>query len=219
MSSKNCTLPSGSTTAVPYKISTGMVHLQIVPAACHGRPRSFQAPIGLEPFLAYGFRSQAGKPIVAYWLAAHSVPGGAFPPLRADLTIANSGIRHPVLIDVVSGDIEPITKAESSDVFPNLPARDSVMAIADEDYFDWPVLPEAPSSLTATVTGNSVRLRWQTHSGDPANAIVERRAGDAGVWTRIATQPSANAEYVDGNAPAGMVCYRVRTANANGESA
>jgi hypothetical protein len=93
------------------------------------------------------------------------------------------------------------------------------MAIADENYFDWPVLPEAPSSLTAAVAGNSVRLRWQMHGGDPANAIVERRAGDTGSWTRIATQPSASAEYADGSAPSGAVCYRVRAANGKGESA
>jgi hypothetical protein len=156
---------------------------------------------------------------VAYWLAAHSVPGGAFPPFHADLTIANTGIRHPVLIDVVSGAMQPIAKPEPSDVFPNLPIRDSVLAVADENYFDWPVLPEAPSSLTAAVAGNTVRLRWQTHGGDPAKAIVERRAGDTGQWTRIATQPSANSEYADGSAPAGVVCYRVRAANDGGESA
>jgi len=172
-----------------------------------------------QPFLAYAFRSQAGKPIVAYWLAAHSVPGNVFPSLHADLTIAHSGIRHPVLIDVVSGAIEPIAKAESSDVFPNLPMRDSVMAIADENYFDWPVLPEAPSSLTATVAGSSVLLRWQVHGGDPANAMVERRAGDAGSWTRLITQPSSSPEYADAIAPSGVVCYRVRAANSNGESA
>jgi hypothetical protein len=57
------------------------------------------------------------------------------------------------------------------------------------------------------------------HGGDPANAIIERRAGDTGSWTRIATQPSASAEYADGSAPSGVVCYRVRAANANGESA
>jgi len=124
-----------------------------------------------------------------------------------------------VLIDVVSGAVEPISKPESSDVFPNLPVRDSVLAIADENYFDWPVLPEAPSSLTATVTGNSVRLRWHTHGGDPASAIVERRAGDTGQWIRIATQPAASVEYADGDSLAGMVCYRVRAANGNGESA
>jgi hypothetical protein len=147
--------------------------------------------------MAYSFRSRTGKPIVAYWLAAHSAPGDAFQTIHADLTIANTGIRRAVLIDVVSGAIEPIAKPESSDLFPNLPVRDSVIAIADENYFDWPLLPEAPSSLTATAAGNSLRLHWEMHGGDPANAIVERRAGDTGPWTRIATQPAANAEYAD----------------------
>lgn len=172
-----------------------------------------------QPFLAYGFRSKAGKPIVAYWLAAHSRPGNAFQPIHADLTIPANGIRHPVLIDVVSGAIQPIHKPESSDVFAHLPVRDSIMAIADENYFDWPVLPEAPSSLTATVAADAVQLRWQLHGGDPANAIVERRAGDAGPWVRIQTQPAANPEYTDATAPSGVVCYRVRAANRNGESA
>ncbi|MGD0362795.1 MAG: hypothetical protein ABSC93_18110 [Bryobacteraceae bacterium] len=172
-----------------------------------------------QPFQAYGFRGRTGKPIVAYWLAAHSVPGGAFPPIHADLTIAHTGIRHPVLIDVVSGAIEPFDKPETGDVFPNLPIRDSVMAIAGADYFDWPVLPEAPSSLTAAAAGNSIQLRWRMHDGDPAKAIVERRAGDTGSWSRIATGPAANPEYTDGRAPAGVVCYRVRAANGNGESA
>jgi hypothetical protein len=169
--------------------------------------------------MAYSFRSRTGKPIVAYWLAAHSAPGDAFQTIHADLTIANTGIRRAVLIDVVSGAIEPIAKPESSDLFPNLPVRDSVIAIADENYFDWPLLPEAPSSLTATAAGNSLRLHWEMHGGDPANAIVERRAGDTGPWTRIATQPAANAEYADRTPPAGVVGYRVRAANSNGESA
>jgi hypothetical protein len=189
--------------------------IQIVPAdlpALHNSAR---------PFLAYAFRGKTGKPIVAYWLAAHSVPGNVFAPIYADLKIRNSGIRHAVLIDVVSGSIESIDKPEGSDVFPNLPVRDSVMAIAGDDYFDWPVLPEAPHSLAAVAAGSTVRLRWDA-GGEATyaiDAIVERRGGDAGAWTRIARQPAAHREYTDGNAPAGVVCYRVRAANASGESA
>jgi hypothetical protein len=171
-----------------------------------------------HPFLAYGFRSRAGKPLVAYWLAAHSEPGDAFQPIHADLTIANSGIKHPVLVDIVKGTIEPIQKSESGDVFPNLPVRDSIMAIADENYFDWPVLPEAPSSLIATAGGNSVTLRWQVHGGDATNVIVERRTGDQRTWSSLATQAASKEEYLD-NATSGPVSYRVRAANANGESA
>lgn len=172
-----------------------------------------------QPWMAYGFRGKTGKAIVAYWLAAHSEPGNVFPPIHADLTIANSGIRRPVLIDVVSGAIEPVARANPGDVFPNLPVRDSVMAVADADYFDWPVLPEAPSSLMASFAGNSVRLSWRMHGGDAVHAIVERRAGDSGAWTRIATLPAGSAEYADAGAPPGEACYRVRAANGNGESA
>jgi hypothetical protein len=186
--------------------------IKIVPAnvpALHDRA---------QPFMAYGFRNKAGKPIVAYWLAAHSLPRNVFPKIQADLTIANSGIRRPILIDVATGIILPIHKAVASDVFPKLPVNDSVLAVTDEDYLDWPVLPETPNSLIATVEGSSVRLRWKS-GGNAVNAIVERRSGDRGPWTRIATQPAANTDYADASAPAGVLCYRVRAANAQGESA
>jgi hypothetical protein len=51
------------------------------------------------PFLSYGFRAKSGKAIVAYWIAAHGVPGNSFPPYYAALSLKNSGIQHPVLID------------------------------------------------------------------------------------------------------------------------
>ena len=173
------------------------------------------------PFFAYAFRSKAGKPIVAYWLGAHSQPGNVFAPLHADLLVRNSGIRHPLLVDVVSGDIHPIEwKSGTTDVLPNMPMRDTVLAIVDEDYIDWPVLPETPSSLVAEASGRSVRLHWATHGNDLRDVIIERRAGESGSWSRIATQPAATSEYVDATAPsAGGAFYRVRAANASGESA
>ena len=41
----------------------------------------------------YGFRNANGKAIVAYWLAAHSVPGGAFAPLTGEPELEEYG--HP----------------------------------------------------------------------------------------------------------------------------
>src|SRR6266576_1731740 len=114
------------------------------------------------PFMGYGFRSRSGRSIVAYWMAAHSLPGTSFPPLFATLSLKNTGITHPVLVDVVSGEIKPINwKAGTSDVLEALPVKDSIMAVADENYFDWPVLPEAPSSLNLVVSDGGVRLTWQ----------------------------------------------------------
>lgn len=174
------------------------------------------------PFLTYGFRSRTHKAIVAYWLAAHSLPGNAFPPVYASLTLKNTGIRHPVLIDVVSGKITPLEwQKGTTDTLESVPIRDSVFAIADEDYFDWPVLPEAPSSLDAAVKGQSMELTWAVHGGGPAQIRVERRHGNSGTaWETLATLPARTHGYTDSHAPAtGIVCYRVRALNHAGSSA
>ena len=172
------------------------------------------------PFFAYGFRNINGKAIVAYWLAAHSVPGGAFAPITVDLTLKNSGIQNPVLIDVVSGEISALRWSQgSNDKLEAVPLRDSIFAIADASYFDWAVRPEGPSGLAAQATGAGVRLRWELHGGDPRQVAVERRTGNAGAWVRVATE-AAGTGFTDTGAPRGsVVCYRVRAVNQAGESA
>lgn len=176
------------------------------------------------PFMGFGFRSKGGKAIVAYWVAAHSLPGNVFPPLYAALTLKNTGIQHPVLIDVVSGDIRPLEwKKGTTDTLDALPVTDSILAIADADYFDWPVLPEVPSSLNAALAGNIVKLSWQVHGGDPAHIVVERRvepANGRGAWERIAELGPTATDYTDPRVQKGQqVAYRVRAANADGVSA
>jgi hypothetical protein len=172
-----------------------------------------------SPFFGYGFRNANGKSIIAYWIAAHSIPGGAFTPITVDLTLRNSGIKNPVLIDVVSGEISGLSWKSGSVYTLTLPLRDSIFAIADANYFDWPILPEAPSGLTAQASGPSVTLRWQLHDGNPSKIAVERRAGGTGAWQRITTQP-ARTEFIDTGASRGsVVCYRVRAINNAGESA
>jgi len=177
------------------------------------------------PFLAYGFRSDKGKAIAAYWLAAHSLPGNVFPPFYATMYLKNTGIQHPVLIDVVSGEIKPVSwKPGTTDTLQALPIRDSIMAVADEDYFDWPVLPEAPSSLKLSLSGNSVRLTWQVHGGNPTAIKVERKIEDGKdanqFWTEIAKLPATASAYSDATVtPRENVVYRVRASNTAGESA
>jgi len=177
------------------------------------------------PFLGYGFRSDKGKSIVAYWLAAHSFPGNTFTPLYATLSLTNTGITHPVLVDVVSGEIKAVKwKPGTTDTLEGLPVKDSIMAVTDESYFDWPVLPEAPSSLKLSVSGNGAKLNWQVHGGRPTGIVVERRIdeGDAakGSWSRIAKLPATATEYADSSIKHGeRVSYRVRAINSDGESA
>jgi hypothetical protein len=114
-------------------------------------------------------------------------------------------INKPVLIDVVSGKITPLNSLKA------LPLRDSVMAIADASYFDWPVLPDAPSGLVARDTS----LQWTLHGA--RKSAVERRIGNRGRWERIATLEGSS--FNDAKAPSGLVCYRVRAINDAGESA
>jgi hypothetical protein len=173
------------------------------------------------PFFAYGFRGKNGKAIVAYWLAAHSLPGDVFTPFYESLTLQNTGIEHPVLIDVVSGRIQPLEwKKGTTNVLESVPVRDSVLAIADRTYFDWAVLPEAPSSLTAAVGNGTVELSWELHGGDITNVAVERRRGGHGDWERIARLAANAQSYRDSGPPSGPTfCYRVRALNGAGKSA
>jgi hypothetical protein len=176
------------------------------------------------PFLSYGFRSKSGKTIVAYWLAAHSLPGNIFPTFYATFSLKNTGIENPVLVDVVSGDIRPLAwKPGTTDTLEALPVTDSIMAITDADYFDWPVLPEAPSSLKVEAAGNTVKLSWQVHGGHPQHIIVERRedpASGRGSWQRIANLPASANEFSDAGVKKDQAySYRVKATHGDGESA
>jgi hypothetical protein len=77
----------------------------------------------------------------------------------------------------------------------------SIMAVTDESYFDWPVLPEAPSSLNVSSTGNIAKLDWLVHGGSPTGIVVERRIDGADstkkTWSRVAKLPPTAIEYSD----------------------
>ncbi len=177
------------------------------------------------PFLSYGFRSKSGKAIVAYWLAAHSLPGNVFPTFYSTFTLKNTGIKNPVLINVTNGDIRPLKwKDGTSDTIESLPVTDGIMAVADADYFDWKVLPETPSSLNAAMNGVTAKLTWEVHGGDPTGILIERQVEEAngmtGKWNQIAKLAANATEYTDSTLKKGQrAAYRVRALNDAGQSA
>jgi hypothetical protein len=173
------------------------------------------------PVLAYGFRSRQGKAVVGYWLAAHSWPHNAFVPQYVTLTLKNTGIEHPVLASVLTGDIKPLEwKAGTHDTLEKVPLLDSVQAIVDASYFDWPVLPEAPSSLEVKLNGDLAQLTWESHGGDVTAIAVERRVGEHGAWERVAKLQNGAKGYTDRRLSKGQrLSYRVRALNDAGESA
>ena len=133
----------------------------------------------------------------------HTVfPAIPFRRLFTNLSLKNTGIKHPVLVDVVSGEIKPVSwKQGTTDTLEALPLKDSIMVVTDENYFDWPVLPEAPSSLNVNSTGGAMTLKWQGHGGNPTGFVVERRIEvtkeKRGTWNKIASLPAGAAEYRD----------------------
>jgi hypothetical protein len=173
------------------------------------------------PVLAYAFRSRTGKAIVAYWLAVRSTSSDAAPEVIGDLTIKNSGIKNPILMDLVSGRVTELSwKAGTDDTLESVHFRDSVMAIADESYFDWAVLPEAPASLRFNLSNGKVRLSWILPGQDTKSVVIELRGGEEGKWQRSATLKGPTTEYTRTHWKGDrIVYYRVRAVNDAGESA
>lgn len=173
------------------------------------------------PVLAYGFRTHKGKAIVGFWLAAHSWPHNAFVPTYVTLTLKNTGIEHPLLANVSTGEVKSLEwKTGTQDTLEKVPLLDGVQAIMDERYFDWPALPEAPNSLEASVSNGAVNLAWKLHGGGRTAIVVEQRSGGPGAWKSIAKLAADATEYTDSRSPQGLsLAYRVRAMNDAGQSA
>lgn len=84
-----------------------------------------------------------------------------------------------------------------------------------------PAAPEAPSALTAAVSGSLVLLAWQDNSSNETGFSLERCAGAACTdFAVLATQWPDVPSYTDYGALAGLTYrYRVRSFNAGGYSA
>jgi hypothetical protein len=167
----------------------------------------------------YGFRSAKNRAIVAYWLPVLSKAGDTSPAAKVTLQITNSGIQNPVLVDVSTGEMTSLSwKSGTTDTLEQVPVSDSVRAIADEEYFDWMELPEAPSELILTREGGDARLTWQVHGGNPESVYVERRARDVGHWQSVAKLPARQGSFVDKQGSSSS-SYRVVAENRAGRSA
>ncbi len=170
----------------------------------------------------YAFRSASGKTIIAWWLPVLSKPGDQGRKEIFTLKVEGSGITNPVLVDITTGKKSKIAWAPGGhDRLENLPLSDAAMAVADQTFFDWPELPEAPSDLSAKNSNGNIQLGWAVHGGHPATILIERREGYGGKWQPVSKLPAESTSYVDESRDVGvkLVFYRVRATNAAGTSA
>jgi len=172
------------------------------------------------PFFSYGFRSQNGKSVVAYWLGSKGSIAHASQPVYVQMALQNSGIAHPILIDLNADTVIPIRwETSATGQVLRVPVRDSVMAIADASYFDWAVLPEVPGGLIAQPTGGGVDLKWQ-ETRDASRIIVEARSGPSSRWGEVARVPASATSYqVKGPRLASHTSFRICAVNQAGRSA
>jgi hypothetical protein len=172
------------------------------------------------PFFSYGFRSHSGKSIVAYWLGAKIVVGHTSQPAFVKLALRNSGIEHPVLIDIDADTIIPLNwQGSGAEKVLRVPVRDSVVAIGDASYFDWASLPEAPAGLVATLNGGAVDLKWQASEG-ASSFIIEARSAPSNQWVEVKHLPAgATNDEVKKEGLTGQVSFRICSVNAAGRSA
>lgn len=172
------------------------------------------------PFFSYGFRSRSGKSVVAYWLGAKGSVEQPSQPVEVQMTLQNSGIEHPVLIDLDADTIVPVHwETSATGRVLRVPVRDSVMAIADATYFDWPVLPEVPGGLIARPKGGTIDLGWQ-ETRDASSLIIEARSGSSSQWVKVAQVPASATSYeVKRESLASHTSFRICAVNKAGRSA
>jgi hypothetical protein len=165
----------------------------------------------------FAFRDrQSGKRIYAVWLALVSGPEDNFVPIDAEVQLPNSGIIHPVIVDVRTGQIAPTSWARGRVDTLRVPLKDSVVAVADSSYFDWPTLPETPGALNAKLIGDNVRLSWNNYQ---SSAEIEiQRSVNWGPWEKVASLADTVTSYTERSFTADHVTYRVRTSSPQGSS-
>jgi hypothetical protein len=157
----------------------------------------------------YAFRDrQSGKHIYAFWLAVRSNPQDNFAPVSVTVHLPNSGITDPIAIDLRSGAITHESWRDHERQTVRVLLKDSVAAITDSSYLDWNRAPEAPSELTATVSGRAARLGWNSH-GSSASFEIDRSI-DWSPWERIGQLPGSQKTYSDTLPQGKHITYRVR---------
>lgn len=164
----------------------------------------------------FAFRdTQTGKRIYAFWLAVYADPSDRFKAVEIELAVHDPLVSEPVLIDVRTGAVRRLKWTKPGVL--RVPLKDSVMAVADASYLDWPELPEAPGELRAAHTGGRISLQWNNYA--EGAAVEVERSIDYGPWQRIARLPAGAKNWPDAPAGSGHITYRVRAAGANGPSA
>jgi len=166
----------------------------------------------------YCFRDRvSGKRIYAAWLAVYASPEDRLVPVNVEIPIVDPENEHPIVIDVRTGKIESAVWRDKSARTISVDLKDSVVALADASYLNWPQAPAAPGGLVAQLSYGKVRLAWSTHEQN--NRFEVQRSTDWSGWQTV-TKLSAGVTTYSEQVPLGKhISYRVRALGAGSPSA
>jgi hypothetical protein len=177
--------------------------------------REVSGKVDRQTLRRYAFRDKnSGNRIYAFWLAVPCAPEDKFKPVQAELTTADPDLKNPILIDVHTGVVTTVTR-KAQGVVPAL-LKDSVMAVADASFLDWPEIPEAPGELRATRAGRGIRLQWKRY-GEAIRMEVQRSI-NYGPWRVVGQTTPDKTEFSEPGGEKGHITYRVRAVGEHGPS-
>jgi hypothetical protein len=161
-------------------------------------------------FRQYCFRDRSsGKPIYAVWLAVYAAPEDRFEPVNASIPIPDPKIQNPILIDVRTGKITPVTWQDKEARTIQVALKDSVLAVADASYLDWPQAPETPGPLVAKQTEEKANLEWKCYGNIGGFEI--QRSVDWSDWQKVVEVGPGTSTYSEQLPRGRHITYRVRT--------
>lgn len=169
-------------------------------------------------FRQYCFRDiVSGKSIYAVWLAVYASPQDAFKPIAAEIVIPDRQITNPIVIDLRKGKITPATWSNKETRTVRVELKDSVVAVADASYIDWPEAPGSPAPLIAKHMGDKVRLEWKANGKNTGYEI--QRSIDWGNWQTAGKVEERTSSYSEQLPPGRHITYRLRAFGAQAPSA
>jgi hypothetical protein len=126
-------------------------------------------------------------------------------------------IQPPILIDVRTGKITPAAWRSKEVMTVAVDLKDSVTAVADASYLDWPLTPDAPAGLVAKQSVGEVQLEWKAYGGFTGFEI--QRSSDRSSWQKVTKLRSDRLSYSE-KLPSGRhITYRVRALGQQAPSA
>ena len=141
-----------------------------------------------------------------------SLSTGQSVSLSTTVTVPSNTASGAFYVWAITDNFSAVSQSNTGNDF----ARSSAVTVRPT-----PQVPAAPTNLAAVSTSATrIELNWQDNSGNESGFQIERKTGETGRWSRIATtRPNVSGYSNTGLTTDTTYSYRVRAVNSVGSSA